>query len=356
MLAEPEQQQPLPVIGSPGSRRRVSPGSGGGAIPEEMTSSFVSLDEFLDSVSTSAAVGGTPLASRDAVPMVALLGLDEKLEETTGDSSAASEASAPALFLYEPEPEPEPEGLPPRAPPPPPLNSKAEHSRYARPPSEFSSSGSSSGTDGSTGKPESGGAVFDVVHEVRSPLLAQHRQYVSLDLHGCHRSRSAHSPPLVQGKEISLSVGAMGIQLFDGRRFITSYLYDEMEGGWSFDVEGGPASPSKRAERSVGVVRVKLVNFVDDEVVGMMSNGDWQTGSETLKIFGVLSQRVGKYISLQMDARFGKMVRDRDAQAVAAEGTDQARVCGLEVDDMEDDDSTVFVSHVGTHATPSATT
>jgi len=67
---------------------------------------------------------------------------------------------------------------------------------------------------------------------------------------------------------------------------------------------------------------------------------EWLTGSATLKVFGVLSHRVGKYITMQMDARYGQMVRDRDAQVMVG----AVKVCGQEVDER-DDDSTVFVSH-----------
>ena len=166
----PTAPQPLPeVLPSPGDSPPRSDGV-------ELPSSFLSIDSFLDSVSACAAAG-TPLAVRDAAPMVLGLTLDEALEGLedagTGDSSRGSESSTPALFLYEPEPEPEPGALSDTGtrplPPPPTAQSKAQQTRYARPPSEFSSSGTgSSDADGSTGKPDSGGAVFDVVHEVGS--------------------------------------------------------------------------------------------------------------------------------------------------------------------------------------------
>lgn len=98
-----------------------------------------------------------------------------------------------------------------------------------------------------------------------------------------------------QGKPISLSVGAMGIQLFDGKKFIASLyafaashpsrptaalhrttvsqhtptcatirsLYENMD-GWTFDVGDEPISPSR--SRAVGVVRIFLERFSDEQV------------------------------------------------------------------------------------------
>jgi hypothetical protein len=185
MLAPPlaeaatQQQQPLPATHTPPQAQAPVDVPGMALLPH----SFVSIDSFLDSVSTSAAVSGTPQARRltdDATtPVLPPLGLslDEEPDGLVLDGSSGSEPPAVDIFHYEPEPEPAPDrdadvharGAP-VPPPPPPVMSRAEHTRFARPPSELSSSGSSSHSS----EPESGGAVFDVVHEVCGCLASPH--------------------------------------------------------------------------------------------------------------------------------------------------------------------------------------
>jgi hypothetical protein len=67
------------------------------------------------------------------------------------------------------------------------------------------------------------------------------------------------------------------------------------------------------------------------QVTEMQANGVWKAGGPTLKVFGVLSQRVGKYITMQIDARFGKMMRDREAELLHEE--EQAAFGWPQVDD-----------------------
>lgn len=95
---------------------------------------------------------------------------------------------------------------------------------------------------------------------------------------------------------MGLSVGAMGIQLFRDKTIIVSQyvaylrqygnqlhnarrpsllltpnlvdlrsLYDDMIGGWSFDVGKGPLSPSNK--RAVGVVRICFEQFSSEQVI-----------------------------------------------------------------------------------------
>ena len=149
--------------------------------PAVMPNSYVSIDSFLDSVSTSltgGAVAGSPPVRPSAHQMVKALELDAGEE----GSSFGSDMAAPLLFLPDMEPEPEPESEPNPtelgviiAPPPLGLLTQSRAAALARSKSPARSVLSSSdGSDDSGGKPEAGGAVFDVLHEVRR-LRCVHR-------------------------------------------------------------------------------------------------------------------------------------------------------------------------------------
>ena len=159
-----------PHGGSDQSNRSTgSDEDGSPAVPPR--DSFVSIESFLDSVSTGAVIGTPDINSRRLRPVEPL----DLLEEGTEDS-AAPEA---ALFPPEPEPEPEPEPGPatisaPPVPPPrpslPQFQSREAALAAAQPPTGSVLS-SSDGSDDSGDQPEPGGAVFDVVQEVRCPAI-----------------------------------------------------------------------------------------------------------------------------------------------------------------------------------------
>lgn len=104
-------------------------------------------------------------------------------------------------------------------------------------------------------------------------------------------------------------------------------LYDDMIGGWSFDVGEGTLSPSNTG--AVGVVRICLECVDADQVIvapaffcirrcdaiemhsvatdcvcsqikELQSSGEWMSGNSAVKVFGVMSERVGKYITMQV--------------------------------------------------------
>ena len=202
----------MELRGSPDPSSHSTSGSLGGndvgATPRISISRFLSIDSFLDSVSTGVA-GGTPdLRSRSALHPV------EPLDLVAEEDVVISGMPVP-VQLFPPEPEPEPELEPGiRGPPVPPLpprsQSRAAALAQARPPSGSVLS-SSDGSDDSGNRPEPGGAMFDVTLEV-------------CRARSCSKIAHANAPNLVlnQGDNIGLTVGAMGIQLFRHKRIITS--------------------------------------------------------------------------------------------------------------------------------------
>ena len=165
-----------PTAGSEQSSRSTGSGSlrrsdedGSPALPPR--ESFVSIESFLDSVSNGAVIGTPEINSRRLRPVEPLDLLEEDAEES----------SAPAASPFPPEPEPEPEPEPgpvtipaPPVPPPRPSlpqpQSREASLALAQPPTGSVLS-SSDGSDDSGDQPEPGGAVFDVVQEVRRPAI-----------------------------------------------------------------------------------------------------------------------------------------------------------------------------------------
>jgi hypothetical protein len=45
---------------------------------------------------------------------------------------------------------------------------------------------------------------------------------------------------------------------------------------------------------------VATMNCVCSQIKEMQSNGEWMSGTSTLKVIGVMSERVGKYITMQV--------------------------------------------------------
>ena len=163
-------------------------GNDEGASPRVPLARFLSIDSFLDSVSTGVA-GGTPepLRSRSALHSVEPLDL-------VAEEAVSSGVPVPGqLFSPEPEPEPEPRIPAPPVPPRPPRSqSRAAALAQARPPSGSVNS-SSDGSDDSGSRPEPGGAVFDVTLEVcRAAWFFQHRKRSRAEL--CIRAGEQHWP------------------------------------------------------------------------------------------------------------------------------------------------------------------
>ena len=134
------------------------------APPQE---SFLSIDSFLDSVSTGALLGTPDVHTRNLRPVDPL----DLLEED-------ADLPAPEQFAFQPEPEPELEPdsgigvglgreIPKPVPPPRPQTQSREAALVKARSPVGSAVSSLEGSDDSGDRPEPGGAVFDVVHQVR---------------------------------------------------------------------------------------------------------------------------------------------------------------------------------------------
>jgi hypothetical protein len=137
------------------------------------------------------------------------------------------------------------------------------------------------------------------------------------------------------GPEIQLSVGSMGVQLFDGPRFLSSLLYQSMLGGWEYapsefvatryvrrdPYPGGTLRIMlrrlTRTERCVvlqhqpGAPLASLLcflfwrgasHFASSYSLRLRATGEWQTGNKDLRVFHVASKRDGEQMAAQMKA------------------------------------------------------
>ncbi len=171
--------------------------------------------------------------------------------------------------------------------------------------------------------------------EWRTVLLAQRGTSVA----GVGVSSVLHSPGVFEvvqmfqpscSPNVQLVVGTMGIQIFDGARFIVSHLYQHFAArGWAWDADY-IASATANARRwgtaprgsDGGAVRIQLgAPMSRAEVRVAHASGEWASGSGRLLVLGVDSEEVGQRIVSQISIQ---VASHEEAEAAARRQLERA--------------------------------